>query len=226
MSPAAAKREAVAAGAPALQRVLVFAGRNALARVELAASELDRLEASPAARDRLGVIRAAVDELDGVLHEIERLSNPRREESQRAGASLPEAWNAIVGRLSPTFAARDIEVERLGDADLRRVALPGLVLERILLGFMRLAVVSLEAEGEVVGADPLLIAAAGRTDGIAHELWLHAARSGHPQRFDLAGSDRVELGVTLSEWRCELIDETARVPSRIGLRLPAESGDV
>lgn len=226
MNPAAAKRAAVEAGAQALQRMLALAGRNALARVELAASELDRLESSPAARDRLEVIRAAVEELDGVLHEIERLSNPHRDEPQLAEASLAQTWNAIVRRLSPTFAARDIEVEGLGDADSRWVALPPLVLERILLGFVRLAVVSLDAEGEALAALPLRIAAADRTDGSAHELRLGAARSGQPQRFALAGSDRLELELTLAEWRCELIDETTRVPSRIGLRLPMESGDV
>lgn len=225
MNSGAAQQDPVEVGALALQRVLALAGRNALARVELAASELDRLEATPAARDRLGVIRAAVDELDGVLHEIERLSNPRRADPQLAGASLPQTWNAIVERLAATFAARDLEVEALRDGASTGVALPALVLERVLLAFLRLAIGSLDADGEAVAADPLRIAVADRTDGLSRELWLCADRSGQPHRFELAGSDRVELEVALSEWGCALIDETTRVPSRMGLRLPTESGD-
>jgi hypothetical protein len=220
MSPSAASPEAAeTGGALVLQRILALAGRNALARVELAASELDRLESSPAARERLGAIRSAVDELDGVLHEIERLASPPLDPVPAEGSPLARTWNRLVDRLAPTLDARGIGVERLGEGDEPLVALPALVLERILLAFLRLAIVSLESDGEGASATPLELAVAERAGPQVRELRLTAIRSGQSPRFDLAPAERVELEVALAQWRCGMIDETTQVPSRIGLRL-------
>lgn len=221
MNPSAASLEASEASALVLQRILALAGRNALARVELAASELDRLESSPAARERLGAIRSAVEELDGVLHEIERLASPQAAPVPLEGASLPRTWNALVARLAPTLGARGIEVERLGGEADARVALPALVLERILLAFLRLAVVSFDAEDDGGGATRLRLVVADRSEPEACELRLSAVAQGQPHRFALAAAERVELEVALAEWHGRLIDESTQLPSRIGLRLGA-----
>lgn len=221
MNPSAASLEGSEASALVLQRILALAGRNALARVELAASELDRLESSPAARERLGAIRSAVEELDGVLHEIERLASPQAAVVPLEGAPLPRTWNALVARLAPTLGARGIEVERLGGELDALVALPALVLERILLAFLRLAVVSFDAgdDGDGDGVTRLRLVVADRSEPEACELRLSLIARGQPLRFELAAAERVELEVALAQWHCRLIDESAQEPSRIGLRL-------
>ena len=61
-----------------LTRVLASESRNALARVELAASEIERFETSPSLRGRVGTIRAAVAEIDGLLSKIDLLSDLQR----------------------------------------------------------------------------------------------------------------------------------------------------
>jgi len=59
-----------------LTRILAIESRNALARVELAASELSRFESTPAAVDRISTIHQAVDQIDGLLEKIDLLASP------------------------------------------------------------------------------------------------------------------------------------------------------
>jgi hypothetical protein len=215
----------VEAGALALQRVLALEGRNALARVELAASELVGLEASPAVRDRLAVIREGVDLLDGVLDKIERLADPRREDATTARTPLASVWTPLVERIAPALRARGIGIEATGAWREQRVAVPAAVLERFLLAFVRIAIAALGAGDPEEAGRPTVLSIECREEGDAVELFVGVVDARGERRFEVDRGERVELEVALAEWRGELIDATAAFPSRIGLRLRRISSD-
>ncbi len=213
-------------GALALQRVLALEGRNALARVELAASELVRFEASPAVRDRISAIREAVEELDAVLDKIERLSDPQRGTASGLSSDLSQVFAALAKRIAPSLAARGVVLEPAEIAGGSPVALSAPVLERLLLGFVRVVVAALEDSGTETDGDPIVLSVCCAEGESAIELFASAASATGPRRLRIARAARVELEVALAEWGIELVDETGATPCRLGLRLHASVSDV
>lgn len=226
MSRAGEQVDRVEAGALALQRVLALEGRNALARVELAASELVQLEASPAARERLAAIRAAVDELDDVLDKIERLSDPLRDEPSGARSRLTPVWASLVERIAPVLAARGLALTAKGEWADPTLALPVSVLERLLLAFLRVVIAALEAEDAEEDGESSGLSIECVDTPSAVLLFAVAEPARAHRRLELERADRVELEVALAQWRSELVDETGGMPSRIGLRMRKVTADV
>lgn len=219
MRPAAGISDPVEAGALALQRVLAFEGRNALARVELAASELVRLEASPAFRERITAIRDAVGELESVLDKIERLSDPLRGTERGDGVRLESIWGPLAERLAPALGARGIVLAWDRGWNESPLALPAPVLERLLLGALRMAVSGVEASGTEADLEPIVFSVDCRDTGPWLEWVASLGSSTRESRLRIETAPRVELEVALAEWRAELIDETSASPSRVGIRL-------
>jgi len=216
---AAEVADAADAGALALQRVLALEGRNALSRVELAASELARLEASPAYRDRIVAIRDAVIELDGVLDKIERLSDPQRGRAQGEGVRLEPIWEALAERVAPTLAARGVVLRWDSGWNEAPLALTGPVLERLLLAALRVAVAALEGSASETDLAPVGLSISCREQDCCLE-WVASIASGtNDRQLRLERTSRIELEVALGEWRAELIDETSGWPSGFGIRL-------
>jgi hypothetical protein len=199
--------------------VLALEGRNALARVALAASELIQSELGPSARDRLAVIREAVDRLDGVLDKIERLSDPFRGDTTDARTSLAAVWPSLVERIRPTLNARGIVVEATGRLSDRPIAMPAAGLERLLLSLLRV-VLAARGSGEAEGdAGPTVLSIECLEDEESIAFFVAAPDSRGAGRLEIDRGDRIELEVALAESRGELLDQTAAAPSRIGLRL-------
>jgi hypothetical protein len=234
MTPAARQIDRTTAGALALQRVLALEGRNALSRVELAASELSRFGLVPGALERVTAIREAVGELDALLDKIERLAEPACEPHGGAGTSIEAAWEAVRARIEPVLAARDLRLERAPSSDGPPVALPGPVTERLLLLWIRTVVAAIEREriGEAETA-PITLrlssrgAAAGEADPAEEqgggaggiELALCALRHEQGLRLPLERAERVELEVALAEWHAWLAvtEDAAGTCLHIGL---------
>ena len=209
----------VQAGALALQRVLALEGRNALARVELAASELVRLEASPAYRDRITAIREAVAELESVLDKIERLSSPRRGTVTGEGVRLESVWVPLAQRLAPALAARGIVLAWESGWDESALALTTPVLERLLLGALRMAVSAVDEPGSEAELEPIVFWVDCRDAGACLEWVASVGGSTSERRLRIQPGPRVELEVALGEWRAELVDESLASPSGVGIRL-------
>lgn len=210
--------DATEVGALALQRVLALEGRNALARVELAASELSRLEASPAYRDRIVAIRDAVDELDAVLDKIERLSDPLRGSAPGAAVQLEPIWGALAERIAPALAARGVVLTWESGWSEAPLALTGPVLERFLLAALRVAVGAVEGSVSETTSDAIVLSVACRDRASSLEWIVSVASRASDRRLLLDRSTRFELEVALGEWRAELIDDTGASPSAFGMR--------
>lgn len=220
MSASALMTGGVEAGALALQRVLAIEGRNALARVELAASELGRFEVSPAIQDRISAIREAVGELDSLLDKIERLADPLRREAPREQSSLRQVLVPLLQRIAPALTARNIAVEPAGSWVETPLALPAPVLERLLLLWLRIAIASFdEGEGELAsGATRLTLESLEQPDSVELRLRFEAATGASGWRVERAL--RVELDVALAQWQAGARYEIGGDASRIGLSLP------
>lgn len=128
-----------------LTQVLTLESRNALSRVELAAGELARLETNPASRRRLAAIREAVGELDGVLEKLALLWTPRIVGEPRV-VDLEALVDGVCERIAPTLQARGIAIERPSGVGRCRVGIMPVVLERLLLCFLRLGLGSIRGE--------------------------------------------------------------------------------
>lgn len=220
MSAPAPTSGGIEAGALALQRVLALEGRNALARVELAASELGRHELSPASQDRITAIREAVGELDGLLDKIERLADPARHESRGEQACLSQVLGPLLQRIAPALSARGVALEQAGPSLEATLALPAPVLERLLLLWLRIAIASLDEEqgGLAAGATRLVLESLEQCDTI--ELGLRLESAVGPARWRVARALRVELDIALAEWQGGARYESEGDGSRIGLWLP------
>lgn len=225
MRPSAGISDPVEAGALALQRVLALEGRNALARVELAASELVRLEASPAFHDRITAIREAVGELESVLDKIERLSDPLRGTATGEGVELESIWGPLAERLGPALAARGIVLEWVSGWSRSPLALTAPVLERLLLGALRVAVAAVEESGLEADCEPIVFSVDCRDAGACLEWVASAGAALRDRRLRIETRPRIELEVALAEWRAEWIDESSASPSRIGIRLRKSAFD-
>ncbi|HKK53717.1 MAG TPA: hypothetical protein VKA74_19135 [Myxococcota bacterium] len=128
----------------ALTRVLALESRNALSRVELAASGLARFDASPAMQEMLETIREAVGDLDGLLGKLGDLWSPRSLREPRA-VDPDVLVERVLERLAPTLRARGIEVRRRLDVGGCRLPIGPIVLERLLFGFLRLGLGCLDS---------------------------------------------------------------------------------
>lgn len=204
----------------ALTRVLAIEGRNALARVELAASELSRFEATPAVRARIETIRCAVDEIEGLFSKIDLLSTPRSEEHWPA-VDVEEAFRAVESRISVTLEARDVKLRWLGvdeGGEQTRLEIPAATLERLFVALIRLGLNMSRGAGEfVMQAMP---------DGELVSITLTLPRDSQRRTANTAAREaRVELDVQLAEWGglCVLHDDESS--TRLVLSLPAEALD-
>lgn len=241
MRPTSREVDRTTAGALALQRVLALEGRNALSRVELAASELSRFGLAPGALERIAAIRDAVGELDSLLDKIERLSDPARDARVAAGSRLEDAWCAVRRRIEAVLAARDIRIELEGELVEALVAVPRPVVERLLMLWIRTAVAAVDREGVGGnGAEPLTLrlssrAVAASRDGLhggpdergegGVELVLRGRRRGQDLPLPVERAERVELEVALAEWQARFAETSDALGTRHIVWLPGSECD-
>lgn len=187
-------------GVLALQRALALDGRNALARVELAASELQRLGLSPAGLDRVDSIRGAVGELDALLDQIERIAERTRRRESSSVARLGPIVEAVLARVAPVLAARGIALACAEPMVERAVALSPAVVERLLLTALRTSLSAAGWNEREHGAPGARVEITSREEGeaIAVELAIHSAP--RSERATLEHAAQVELDVALAEW--------------------------
>ena len=204
-----------------LSRALASESRNALARVELAASELERSGLAPALAARVDTIRAAVAEIDGLLGKMDLVSEASRV-PDRAEADLAVVARSVVTRLAPSLSARDIEIRwaEVAETDPVAVAAPAFVVEGLVLGLIRLVVgaidrsvgtddasASVTLEAVCRGEDVCLVA---RSDAI-----------GASSRFER--STRLELEVSLVDWCGAFLVAETDTSVEVGFALPANA---
>ena len=203
----------------ALTRALASESRNALARVELAASELARHELTPGVAGRVATIRAAAEEIDTLLAKIDLLSNAERL-PDRETADFGWIARSVLARLTPSLEARGL-VLNWADARERRSNLTVVgtraALEALCLGFIRWIAGS-GAFGEFVGVELV------ERDGFACLI----ARSEAGRRntgFD--GTTRLELEVALAECNGRLLlsEGAEGVEAAIGIPLRGSAGE-
>jgi len=208
-----------------LTRVLASESRNALARVELAASEIERFESSPSLKGRVGTIRAAVEEIDGLLSKIDLLAD-LRSHADHAPVDFVAVSRVALSRFLRVLAARgivfegDLSVEPVSDHALF-VALPEAALEAMIFGLARLATQTLRAS-ESVGVSFRV------EDGCAC-LVFHVPRNGLEDSADAHAIRRVarlELDVSVATWSGHLVSSmgggkhAADAREEIGFALP------
>jgi len=209
MSAGAVRPGSIEAGALALQRVLALEGRDALSRVELAASELERFGLTPAIRERLAAIRDAVVELDSVLDRIERLADPLRGRAPEAPTRLADVLSPVATRLAPAFAARGLALVGEGAWSEVAVALPPPALERLLIHGLRVAVASAPAEAFDDAGRLLTLRLDGaldeRVDPPELALSIEVLAGREPLALRVEPAARIELEVALVEARGRLV---------------------
>ncbi len=196
-----------------LTRVLTLESRNALSRVELAAGELARLDVNPASRERLAVIREAAGELDVLLEKLALLWTSRLAGEARI-VDLEALVDRVCERITPTLQARRIAIEHLAGVGRCRLEITPVVLERLLLCFLRLGLGSipgearlrLETRGDGEGIGVLLRRTDDRGDALS--------RAADPAR-------RLELELQLAERGGRLSD--AAEEEALGLWIPGRS---
>lgn len=125
-----------------LVRVLAAESRNALARIELAASEVARSSNAPGLRLRMETIGSAVDEVESMLAKIDHLALD--DEGPVVASDLEGISQAVVRRIAPTLRARGLVLEwarSAKDASAQEptsfVALPESEVESLCLAFLR-----------------------------------------------------------------------------------------
>lgn len=201
----------------ALTRVLAIEGRNALARVELAASELSRFEATPAVRARIETIRSAADEIEGLFAKIDLLSTPRSEQHWPT-VPVEHAFQQVEARIASTLRARNAKViwRARSEAEPARLEIPEATLERLLVALIRLGLNLSRGDGEFYleseAEDELVSIVLQLPPDSQRRVSNTAARDA-----------RVDLDVQLAEWGglCMLQDDVAG--TRLVLSLPAEA---
>lgn len=199
----------------ALTRVLAIESRNALARVELAASELSRFEFSPSVGDRITTIHDAVCQIDGLLAKIDLLASPPSE-SPRTVVDVEAVWRRICERLGPTLRARGIDLEEVKGNNIETgllVALPEFALEAILCSLLRLVLACVGRN------ESLRFEVIRRLEVEAVSIGLIATTAGGDWQLDRSG--RIELEVQLAEWGGLLDAGPAATQGRLGMLLPA-----
>jgi len=135
----------------ALTRALALETRNALARIELAASEIDRFGRAPALRLRVETIHSAVSEIDALLEKLDVVSTLAPPIGLEA-TDLDEVLRRVASRVAPVLRARGLVLERVEEARADGtvcVALPEAVVESIVLGLLGVVSATVETPGLV-----------------------------------------------------------------------------
>ncbi len=209
----------------ALTRVLAIEGRNALARVELAASELGRFDVAPFALDRIETIHDAVSQIDALLAKIDVLASPRPP-VRCPGVDVAVVAGRVLERLRSTLEARGVEVEALDRAMMAPgllVTCPEPVVEAMLCGLLRFVLASFES------VEMLRFIVSPESESVAFGFELPT--SSGVSALDRGGPEsRIELDVQLAEWNGGFVAEwpdrtgdgsTRGGTTRVGIRLPA-----
>lgn len=195
--------ERAAPGAQAvalLERLLANEGRNALSRVELAASELARGAWPPACVERILSIREAVAELDGVFEKLERLVGPARAQENAVASDVVAVWHKVAARVGPVLAASGVDMGSWEGPSAPPVRVAPCALERVYL--LALRTLATACGGERRGADaparvaPSFVEREGRVE-VVLRLFGGESRIA-PER--LAREARLELDLALAEW--------------------------
>ncbi len=181
----------------ALARRLTADGHDALARVELAASELARLDVPPSARARVDTIRDAVLEIDDLLVRLDRVASPGLRRVARA-TPLSPVWTDLRARMRSALAARDVRLEPIEPNSCLALPIARPVLERILLGLLRGALVA-AAPGEA-----LTLAVRHVPGGLEIGLRRDETRVQH-RGMNIPTAQRLELELELAEWGGQLV---------------------
>ncbi len=204
-----------AASRKVLSEALALEARNALARIELAASELDRLDGSPRLAERLETIHEAVREVDGVLGTLGLLgSGPLRPPTGPA-FEPDDVARRVLSRVASTLVARGLDV-RLGEpAPSTSCPVPEATLERLLLALLRLG-----ARERERGAR-LTLSTVAREGRFEVTLCSESDRFGEPATRP-GGSLGLELEAQLAEWDGVLESDAA---AGLRLALPLERTD-
>ena len=218
----------------ALTRILAIESRNALARVELAASELSRFESTPAAVDRISTIHHAVDQIDGLLAKIDLLASPSTE-SRWSPIEVAVVWQRIRTRLDATLSARGVRFRPDSQSDLQFdtdldleeepsradstkktaacVEMPEAALESILYALLRVVLSTIERDQELRFEVEQL---PGRISASLVVLPIADRRRG----FEIDREDWFELEVRLAEWGGTLSIDRSPDPDRVRILLP------
>lgn len=200
-----------------LARVLASESRNALARVELAASELARFEMAPNLQDRVSTIRLAVEEIDGLLSKIDLLAEPTAR-SRWEAIELEEVARRVCSRLMPSLHARGLSLDwQPGEAALC-VELPRPALEAFICSFLRVGLSILEIPGRV---DARVSQRAGKACFTIAGGMSRSATG----RDSIDRETALELEVELAEWQGILLADFAAGRAEIGFGLTLGSAD-
>lgn len=203
----------------ALTRALASESRNALAQVELAASELARSDLPPGLAGRVRAIRSAVDEIDGLLGKIDLLSDPSLV-PDRVAVDVREVARGVFARLAPTLEARGVRLEWGAPSSSpggfgAPISAP--MLEALCVGLARLAAGATRAD------ETLRIAVVERTEHVC----VIAGGGPGSRGAALEPNDRLELEVALAEWGGQLLVGEDPTRFELGLALPrSDSGTI
>lgn len=208
-----------------LERLLASEGRNALSRVELAASELARGEWPPVFVERILSIREAVAELDGVFEKLERLARPAREGLGAEASEFASVWQAVSARVGPVLAVRGIRLVAVPAVSCSCVAMPATALERILLLALRTLAAAWGEEAR--GRAPTISIVPRMTECEAMlEIGLLVEGVGtRPTSERVARGARLELDVALAEWNGISTVRPSEEGLELGLHLPRSGSD-
>jgi len=202
-----------------LTRVLASESRDALARVELAASEIERFETSPSLRGRVGTIRAAVAEIDALLSKIDLLSDLDRH-ADHGAVDFVSVCRAAIARVGHVMSARGVvfeaaENEGLASSGEALVSMPAAALESMVFGLARLAT-------HARGATESVEYSFHRREGFAClSLCVRAeqgTRNAQHVAFDRVA--KLELDVDVAEWSGHLVTKEGPGFRDVGFALP------
>lgn len=134
----------------ALVRVLAEESRDALTRVSLAASELDRVGAGMLLGGRVDVIQESVAELESLLARIDRLTRPARVGTEAGASDLRTVFLRVWERVGASLRARGLELEFRDAEGPAFVALSTPGLETLCTGLLRQIASAPEADRALV----------------------------------------------------------------------------
>lgn len=207
------------------RRLLALEGRNALSRVELAASELAGCRLVPAQQELVRSIHEAVADLDWILDRLDGLDDVRRRVLPALATPVAPAWTRVATRVAPSLAARGIRLGRSDDPSIGRVAVPEAVLERLLLLGVRTAVAAVESEGSTGSMASIELRGATMAPEGGPQIELCIAGSPRSSSFRLSRPDRIELDVALAEWGGSVVCACPDREVELAIRLPRGQSD-
>lgn len=179
----------------ALTRALASETRTALARIQLAASEIERFGQAPSVRLRVDTIQSAVADIDALLEKLDVVSGLETASSMET-TDLDDVLGRITARVAPVLRARGLVLERVaphGAAAPPLVALPEAAVESIALGLLGVVATTTESPGLLEM----------RWSRVAEEIAVELSPPFESVRTTLAPraeSLQLELDVELAEW--------------------------